>query len=128
MMDEHSANNTSRYLPCPASDGKSTHRSEQVVVSPCSTKLASEFSNNFEQTQGQATVEVPAEALASLIILAVEQRGQMLSPDLRYLTLLWAKEKARKMGVSESVFLEVAQAVENHGSPISQANPISGMF
>jgi len=126
MMDEHSANNTSRYLPCPASDGKSTHRSEQVVVSPCSTRLASEFSNSFEQTP--ETVEVPAEALASLIILAVEQRGQMLSPDLRYLTLLWAKEKARKMGVSESVFSEVAQAVENHGSPISQANPISGMF
>jgi hypothetical protein len=127
-MDELSVNNTSEYLPCPASDGSSIQRSEQVAASPCSTKLASEFSNNFKQTHEQAMVEVPAEALASLILLAVQQRGQMLSPDARYLALLAAKGKAGKMGISESVFLEVAQALESHGGRISNANPMSGMF
>jgi len=99
---------------------------ETDVVVPCSTNLAKEFSNSFEKTSKM--VEVPADALASLIMIAVSQHGEMLSSDRRSLALFCAVSRARKMGVPESVVLEVADAVKQYGSQISESNPLSGMF
>lgn len=120
------AQDTRKSSPCPKRDGGVAQLSE-LAVAVQGILTGSESSNNSSQTS-RPTIELDAEAVMALILLAVEMRAKLLSGDARWLALHSAKGKARKMDIPEEVVLEVALFIETFGKPLADADPISGMF
>ena len=124
--DNMDAHDTRKSSLCLNPDGGPALLSEQAVAVR-GILTESGFSGSSKKTQ-TPLIEVSAEALVSLILIAVNLRGHMMSPDAKWLANNSAQIQARKMGVPDDVFKDAVKAIESYGKPIADANPISGMF
>jgi len=126
-MDELNVSDTRTSLVDQVSNGNGILPSEPDAVAHCLTRLANEYSQNSSQTQ-EHTIEVNAEALASLILMVVNLQGYIWNPDKTWLAMDDAKREARRMGIPDSVFKEVAEVTTKYGKLQAAKHPCAILF
>jgi hypothetical protein len=102
-----------------------------VVNSKKSSRVRKENGNGVQHLEPVAVVPLAIpkeiESLAPILfVIAISLLDNMYSPDSRYLSMISAKDRVRKMGLSMEDFMKVVEAFDNYKR--LNRSPIESMF